>query len=143
MYNLEFKSRRPFWGQSFFDLTQDQKSENYFTPACDIQEEEGRFAISLDIPGLKREDISLEIKDNHLYVSGERKWESSTQKENVLRVEKRYGKFSRVFTLPQNVNPDMIEAHFENGVLDIFLPKEEKAQTRKISISEKRSESIN
>jgi HSP20 family protein len=149
MYNLELKPRRPFWSNTLFDREFDRlfegtsKQENFFAPACEIVEEEKRYAISMDIPGMSKEDINLEVKENHLYLTGERKWENRSEKENVLRSEKRYGKFSRVFTLPQNVNAEMIEARFENGVLDIFLPKEEKAQTRKITIGEKKAETVN
>jgi HSP20 family protein len=149
MYNLELKPRRHFWNNAFLDRELDKffegatKQENFFTPACEIVEEEKRYAISMDIPGMNKDDINLEVKENHLYVTGERKWETRSEKDSVLRTEKRYGKFSRVFTLPQNVNPEMIEARFENGVLDIYLPKEEKAQTRKITIGEKKAESVN
>jgi HSP20 family protein len=139
MYNLELRPRRHFWNtHSFFekelDKLLDTKGEEFYTPVCEITETEKQYAVSIDIPGMKKEDISLEVKENQLFVTGERKWESKSEKDNVLRSEKRYGKFSRVFTLPQNVNAEMIEARFENGVLEIFLPKEEKAQARKISI---------
>lgn len=123
MYHFELKPFRTNW-----NLAQEEAT---FSPAFEITDQDNSFAISLDIPGLKREDIDIEFKDNHLYVTGERK----TNKENVVRSEKRYGKFSKVFTIPQNVNVDAIEAHFENGVLDLVLPKEAKSQSKKITIS--------
>lgn len=143
MYNLELRpNRKSFWPahsilerelDKFFDSF--SKTENFLTPACEVVDEEKQYWISMDIPGLKKEDISIEVKENALHISGERKFEGKGEKDNVLRSEKQYGKFSRVFTLPQNVNADMIEARFENGVLDIVLPKEEKSQARKITIS--------
>lgn len=142
MYNLELRpNRRSFWNNhsllekeldKFFDNV--NKSETYYAPVCEIREEEKFFSISMDIPGIKKEDIDLQVKENELHVTGERKSES--QSDKVLKSEKRYGKFSRVFTLPQTVNTDGIEARFENGVLEIVLPKEEKTQARKITISD-------
>lgn len=123
MYHFELKPFRSSWNPA--------QEEATFSPAFEIRDEEKSFAISLDIPGLKREDIDIEFKENHLYVTGERK----TDQENVVRSEKRYGKFSKVFTIPQHVNVDAIEAHFENGVLDLILPKEPKSQSKKITIS--------
>lgn len=114
MYHFELKPFRTHWNFA--------QEEATFSPTFDITDQENSFTISLDIPGLKREDIEIEFKENHLYVSGERK-------------TKRPGKFSKVFTIPQNVNVDAIEAHFENGVLDLVLPKEAKSQSKKITIS--------
>jgi HSP20 family protein len=149
MYKIELKPRRQFFGHSFLDRELDKffegttRQEEFFSPSCEIIEEEKRYAISMDIPGMNKEDINLEVKENHLHVTGERTWKSRGENQNVLRSEKRYGKFSRVFTLPQNVNSEMIESRFENGVLEIYLPKEEKAQARKIAIAEKNAESVN
>lgn len=106
-----------------------------FTPACEINESEKFFSISLDVPGLRKEELEIEVKDDRLHISGERKSEDRTEKNNLLRSERRYGKFSRVFTLPQHVNTEAIEARFDNGVLDILIPKEEKTQSKKITIS--------
>lgn len=106
-----------------------------FTPACEINETEKFYCIGLDVPGLRKEELDIEVKDDRLHISGERKNEERTDKNTVLRSERRYGKFSRVFTLPQHVNTEAIEARFENGVLDILIPKEEKTQTKKITIS--------
>lgn len=126
--------------EKFFDVFSRKET---FAPACEICDEDSFYMISLDIPGLKKDEINIEVKDNHLYVTGERKAFSKTEKNNILRSERTYGKFERVFSLPQNINADKIEAKFENGVLDISLPKEEKSQKRKITISEKSHETPN
>lgn len=110
------------------------KSHN-FTPACEISETEKYYRIGLDVPGLRKEELEIEVKDDRLHISGERKSEEKTEKNTVLRSERRYGKFSRAFTLPQHVKTEAIEARFENGVLDILIPKEEKTQAKKITIS--------
>ena len=137
MYNLEL---RPFHRQFLrndFDKMFDSltKTEDVFAPTCEISDEEKYFSISLDIPGLKKDDIQIEVKENQLYVTGERKQDAKSATPNVLRTERRYGKFARVFTLPANINADAIQAKFENGVLEVVIPKEEKAQSRKIAIS--------
>lgn len=143
MYHFDLKpSRKSQWDsptswekelERFFDVFSD--NETHFAPSCEIHDEDKMYSISLDIPGLRQEDIDIEVKDNHLHISGERKYEKKTEKNNILRSERRYGKFSRVFSLPQNVNSDAIEASFENGVLEVKLPKEEKSQSKKIQIS--------
>lgn len=141
MFNLDNKLRRsPVWSghfdrdlERFFDSLSSEKAD-FFAPNCEVLENEKEYRVSLDIPGLKQEEIEVEVKENALYISGERKVETKSEKDNVLKTERRYGKFSRVFTLPANVSADGIEAKFEHGVLDIHIPKEVKAQTKKIII---------
>ncbi len=113
-----------------------------FSSACEIFEEDNTITLSLDVPGLNRDDLDIEVKDNHLHVSGERKFESKIEKSNILRSERRYGKFSRVFTLPLHVKADSIIARFENGVLELSIPKGEKSQPKKISILDRRKEEV-
>ena len=133
MMNLQLRTlRNPNWDREFEHLFNFSRDEQW-SPAVEINEEEKFFSVSVDVPGVKKEDIELEVKDNRLFVSGERK--ASADKEKVLRSERRYGKFSRIFTLPQDVNTDAIEARFEEGVLTVAIPKVEKAQPKKITIN--------
>lgn len=135
-FDLTPAQRRERWDneiEKFFDVFSRRES---FAPVCEIHDEDNSYSISLDIPGMKKDEIDIEVKDNHLHVTGERKTEKKSEKNNVLRSERTYGKFERVFSLPQNINAEKIEARFENGVLDISLPKEEKSQKRRISISD-------
>jgi HSP20 family protein len=143
MYHFELKPprRNNVWNahsqwekeiEKFFDVF---SKSDYIAPPCEVLDGEKIYTISLDVPGLRKDDLDIEVKDNHLHISGERK-SSVDEKDNVLRSERRYGKFSRVFNLPQNINTDAIEARFENGVLEIALPKEEKSQSKKIAISD-------
>lgn len=137
MYNLETKLRKSPFDRDFerlFDVFSGQETD-FFAPSCEITDTEKSYRVSLDIPGLKKEEIDIEVKENALYITGERKFETKSEKDNVLRTERKYGKFSRVFSLPQNVNTEMIEARFEDGVLEVNLPKEEKAQSKKIAIN--------
>lgn len=143
MYQFELKPfRKSSWvSHSDWDKELERFFDSFgradaFAPPCEITDEEKYYSISLDIPGLSKEDLEIEVKENHLHVSGERRLVKKTENDNVLRSEKRYGKFARAFTLPKNVDAEKIEAKFENGVLEIFLPKEEKAASKKIVISD-------
>ncbi len=148
MYHFELKPfRRQSWNshtewdkdlEKFFDTF---SKTDYFAPVYELSDEENSYCLSMDIPGLKKEDLEIEVKDTQLIISGERKNEKKTEKDNILKTERRYGKFSRVFNLPKNINTDKIEARFENGVLDIVIPKEEKSQGKKILISDAAMES--
>lgn len=108
--------------------------EREFAPPTDVSETEDCYMVSIDLPGLKTEDIKIEVTDNVLNVSGERKSESKFDDGQTHRVERSYGLFKRSFALPKAVGTEGIEAHYENGVLDVRLPKTKLAQSRKIEI---------
>lgn len=139
MYQFELKPYRKSWSP-FQDFEKEVEkmfySDNSFIPNCEIFEGDKAFFITLDVPGIRKEDLNLEVKDNHLYITGERSEGARAEKGTVLKSERHYGKFSRVFTIPQNVNTDAIQARFENGVLELSLPKEERTQPKKIQISD-------
>lgn len=109
--------------------------ERNFTPATDISENDDSYTISFDIPGMKKEDIKIEIDSNILMISGERKRENKTdKKDKIQRFEKTYGFFKRSFSLPQGIDPNGIQANYENGVLELALPKTAEAKPRRIEI---------
>ncbi len=107
-----------------------------FTPTVNSRETEDAYFIEIDLPGVKKDDIEIDVKDNVLTVSGERKVKEEMKEENYYKIESRYGKFTRSFTLPKNVNIDKISANSENGVLEIKIPKleEVKKEPKKIAI---------
>lgn len=111
----------------------------WFRPKVDIQEREAGFLLSFDLPGLNTEDIRVEVENGRLTVSGERKQERGQESEQALYFERRFGKFSRSFTLPTSINSDAIEANFANGVLRLFVPKSEAKKTKTISITQEKS----
>ena len=101
-----------------------------FTPRVDIIENEKNFEILVAVPGMNKEDFSIDINENYLTVSGERKF-TKERKENAFRsIETQYGSFSRSFSLPDNININSIEAEYKNGILEIVLPKDEKKMLR-------------
>lgn len=95
-----------------------------FSPRCDITESEDQYKILLDLPGLGKKDINLELKDQVLRVSGERHADVADG-DQVHRSEREKGAFSRSFALPENVNGSKADAKFRNGVLTIVMPKTE------------------
>lgn len=105
-------------------------------PACDVTENEEGYVLTLDVPGLKREDINIEVTGRQLTVSGERKREENVERESFHRVERSYGKFYRTFELPEGTNCEVIDASYENGVLKIAVPRVEASKPKKVQITE-------
>lgn len=106
-----------------------------WTPRADVAETEDSYVLHVDAPGLKREDFNINWQEGTLTVSGERKWEERSERENVVRVERAFGHFFRSFQLPKSVNGDMISAAYEDGVLTINIPKAEESKPRRIEIA--------
>ena len=105
-------------------------------PEADVVETEDDIRVSMEMPGMKIEDIDIGLENNILTVSGEKR-EAREEDDRDSRwhlSERRYGRFSRSFVLPRDVEADQIEAHFENGVLEITIPKSERARRRRIEI---------
>jgi len=103
-------------------------------PAMDLIETEDHFVLRADLPGLAEEDVTIELEDRVLTVSGERKAEHEASKEGYHRVERAFGAFSRSLTLPEGIDPDAVAATFERGVLEVRIPKPEQRKPRKVSI---------
>lgn len=103
-------------------------------PAVDIKETEKEFLIHADIPGVDPDDIDVHMEDGMLTIKGERESETKEEREGYKRIERQRGTFYRRFSLPDTANADKISAKSKNGVLDISIPKQEKAQARKIQV---------
>ena len=103
-------------------------------PAMDLLETDDEFVLRADLPGMTEDDVSIELEDNVLTVSGERKAEHEEKGEGFYRVERAFGSFSRSLTLPQGVDPEAVNAGFEKGVLEVRVPKPEQRKPRKITI---------
>lgn len=97
-----------------------------FVPKVDIIENEKAYEISVAVPGLSKEDFKIDLNDNFLTISGERKFSKEKKEHNVHVVETLYGNFSRSFSLPENVDANKIGATYTNGILEISIPKDEK-----------------
>lgn len=115
----------------FFD---DDMLSGIWTPAVDLYETDNDIVIKAELPGVDKKDIKVEVKDNMLHLSGERKTEKDIKEENYHRIERYYGTFRRSFGLPAHVEHDKVKARFKDGILEITLPKVEKAKPKKIEI---------
>ena len=107
-----------------------------FMPACNVEETDSHYLMSFDVPGVKKEDIKVDLRGHTLIVSGERKEESEQKGKNQYRSETSYGSFQRAFELAEDVKADQIEAQYENGVLRVAVPKTPATKSEQIKISE-------
>jgi HSP20 family protein len=105
-----------------------------FAPAVDIYEDEHKLVLKLEVPGVKQDDIDIQIEGRTLTVRGERRFQNEEKQENFHRVEHRYGTFARSFTLPGTVDPENVKATCDAGVLELELPKKAEAKPRQIKI---------
>jgi HSP20 family protein len=103
-------------------------------PAMDVVEDGDSYVLRADLPGVSEDDVSIEVEDRVLTVSGERKSEHETSTDGYRRVERAFGSFRRALTLPEGVDTDAVSARFDRGVLEIRIPKPEQRKPRKISI---------
>lgn len=108
-----------------------------FMPSINTREGEFAYHVEVDLPGIKKEDISLQVEDNVLLISGERKVKEEVKEENYYKIESRFGSFSRSFSLPENVDVENIHAESVDGVLEIVIPKLENQvdKVKKITIN--------
>ena len=107
-----------------------------WVPAVDIYETESHeVVIKAELPDVKKEDIGVTVENNVLTLTGERKQEQTTKREQFQRVERRFGSFSRSFTLPSSVDAGQIAATYKDGVLTIRLPRREEAKPKQITVN--------
>ena len=106
-----------------------------FVPPVDIYEDEHSIQLKLEVPGIDQKDLDVKVENNVLTISGERKFEKKEKEENFRRVERRYGSFTRSFTLPNTVNPEDVSADYNNGVLKIRLGKRAEAKPKQIKVN--------
>ena len=110
-----------FFNDSLYDNTQVQS----FIPEVDILESEKTYELHFAVPGFDKENFTLAVDDKILTVSGERKFDETKSDKTFKSVQTSYGSFERIFTLPKNINATKIEANYENGILEVIVPKDE------------------
>ena len=115
----------------FFD---DAPAWNLNAPAVDVRETEKGYQMDMEIPGLTEKDVEVEVKENLLTISSRKEEEREEKKNGYLLRERRRGSFARSFVLPEDVDREAIGAEFRNGLLQISLPKQEKAQPKRIEV---------
>jgi HSP20 family protein len=114
---------------------QSSAATSHWAPAVDIKEEQDRYLLRADVPGVDSKDIEITMENGVLTIKGERKHEDKEEREGYKRVERVYGAFFRRFTLPDTADADKVSASSKNGVLEVTIPKQEKVQPRKIKVS--------
>ncbi len=119
-----------------FFRTERENAEDVGTwyPAVDMFENDDSFVIKAELPGMEKKDISVDVKDRVLTLTGERNHDNEVKEKNYYRRERSYGKFQRSFMLPADVDPDKIKADFKNGLLKIEVPKPEGQTPKQITI---------
>ena len=122
---------------TFFDTPTPSNgaSVRRWIPPMDLVETPEEFVLRADLPGLSEDDVNIELEDNVLTISGERKAEHEERKEGYYRVERAHGSFQRSLTLPEGVDADAVRASFDKGVLEVRVPKPEARKPRKVAIS--------
>ncbi len=106
-----------------------------FVPPVDVYEDEHAITLKLEVPGVEQKDIDVRLENNTLTIRGERKFEKEEKEENFHRIERRYGSFTRSFSLPNTVDPEKADAEFVNGVLKIRLAKKAEAKPKQIKVN--------
>jgi HSP20 family protein len=154
---MVLERRRPGWGitprRSFRELEElERRFEDLFgqqmwrlpveergrMPAVDVFEKDDKFVVKAEFPGVKEEDIDVSVVGDTLNIKGEKKTESEVKEEDYYRSERTYGSFYRSIPLPSTVDADKIEASFEDGVLEVTLPKSAEIKPKKIVVSTKK-----
>jgi len=121
----------------FFTLAHTPEERNNissFAPTVNTREDEDAYYVEVDLPGVKKEDIHVDVNKESLAISGERKCSEEVKEEHYYKVESFFGKFQRTFTLPENVDTEAIGAKCENGVLEVRIPKIAPKEAKKIEI---------
>lgn len=135
--NLENRLER-FFGRAPSSLTGNGEKEamtvTQWSPAVDITEDEKEYIVKAELPDIKKEDVKVCVENGDLTISGERKFEKEEKGKKYHRIERSYGSFVRSFTLPEGVSGDKVGASFKDGVLEIHLPKDEKAKPKSIEV---------
>jgi HSP20 family protein len=133
----DFAELRHRLDQAFRDLS--DGGQHGWTPSVDLVRKEDRLVLRADLPGIKPEDVKIEVEDGVLTVSGQHREEKEEEKEHYMRRERRFGSFSRSMMMPKGVEADEIEATTEDGVLEVTIPLPQTQESKKVEIKAKQS----
>ena len=122
------------WTSPLTGTTPGNGSSSTWLPAVDVWETDDELVLSFDLPGIREDEIAVELDDNILTVSGKRERTSEHSNDRFYRFERRFGAFSRSVTLPQGVQEDAIRANYANGVLEVRVPKPEEPKPKRIQV---------
>jgi HSP20 family protein len=126
------------FGRPLVPMARHYPVDRWWIPEVDVYEKDGMFVLKTDLPGMKGMDVDIFVEDGVLTIKGEREAESEVKEGDYYQCERTYGNFSRSINLPSNVDAGKIEASFEDGVLEIHLPKTPEAKPKKVKVSAKK-----
>jgi len=121
--------------QDYTPGMEEQLSSAQIVPPVDVYEDEHHLTLKAELPGIDPKDVDVRVENNILTIRGERKFEKEEKEENFHRIERRYGTFTRSFTLPNTVDPDKVKADYENGVLKIEFEKRAEDKPKQIQVN--------
>lgn len=113
----------------------ESRADRVWAPPVDLAEDEDKVVVKAELPGMKREDIDIELSGDALTTRGERKFENEERKEDYERVERAYGRFQRSFTIGVPVKSDEVKASYRDGLLEITIPKSEEVKPKKVDVT--------
>ena len=123
--------------REFDNVLRNRVQDGIWSPKVNIVENEKGYTISAELPGVSKDDIDIDLKDNTLSIKGEKKVESKDEKENYIRVESSYGKFERSFNVSDDIDRNSVNASFKDGVLTLVLNKKEESKPKQIKVEVK------
>jgi HSP20 family protein len=126
-----------FFGRPMWRLPVEERG---WIPAVDVFEKDDKFVVKAELPGMKEEDIDVSVVGDTLMIKGEKKTESEVKEAEYYRCERAYGSFYRSIPLPSTVDADKIEADFEDGVLEVSLPKSPEVKPKKVAVSARKKQ---
>jgi HSP20 family protein len=122
----DYRTRAP-WAE-------EEMAQGNWVPPVDIYETKESLILNVELPGVTKENLALEVKDNTLTLKGEKKLEKDIKEESYHRMERTYGSFMRAFTLPSTVQQEKVKARFKDGVLEVTIPKAEEAKPKQVRV---------
>ena len=123
--------------REFDNVLSNRVQDGIWSPKVNIVENEKGYTISAELPGVSKDDIDIDLKDNTLSIKGEKKVETKDETENYIRVESSYGKFERSFNVSDDIDRNSVNASFKDGVLTLVLNKKEESKPKQIKVEVK------
>lgn len=120
--------------RDLFEVFSDQGNGLTWNPVLDLHEDADKFTVTVELPGMKKEDFEIAFQDGQLRISGEKKTETESKEKTTYRSERFYGRFERVIDLPSEVDGSKVDAGYKDGILSITLPKAETSKPKKIDV---------
>ena len=112
-----------------------QEMDAQWVPACDVEETDNHYLISLEVAGVPKDQVKVDFHHNQIVISGDRRSNTKKKENGQWYSERRFGRFRRAFTLPAGIDPEKVEANHQDGVLRVYVPKAESAKSRQIKIT--------